>query len=282
MKRFTLLLAATLLAAQAAAPEVEVAAEPHHHLTFENNYVRVFNVEVLPNSETLMHWHRRDYVFVTLGPAEIVNQVEGKAPITQKLADGDTRFVPAPFAHLVRDLATQPFRNVTIELLCPPQHATSNAATSNSATPNAATSNAATSEAASPASAASPKPAWNTNATWTQEPGGDRGLEILHGGTQQILFVQDGVRVSEFELQPGGVVPLHHHTGPHLLVAITDLDLRESDIRSDVRSDAPGGPQGPMPGHFKSGDSKWLPANYSHTITNTGAKPAKFVTLEFP
>jgi hypothetical protein len=36
------------------------------------------------------------------------------------------------------------------------------------------------------------------------------------------------------------------------------------------------------PIHFKSGDSKWLLANASHTITNTAATPAKFVTLEFP
>jgi hypothetical protein len=64
---------------------------------------------------------------------------------------------------------------------------------------------------------------------------------------------------------------MHHHKGPHLLVAVSDLE-----IRSDVEG------QGPMPGHFKSGDSKWLPGNYSHTITNTSTKPAKFVTLEFP
>ncbi len=37
-----------------------------------------------------------------------------------------------------------------------------------------------------------------------------------------------------------------------------------------------------MPGHFKSGDSKWLPGGYSHTLTSTGPRPAKFVTLEFP
>ena len=68
---------------------------------------------------------------------------------------------------------------------------------------------------------------------------------MLQGGTEQILFVKDGIRVSEFELQPGGVVPMYHHIGPHLLVAVSDLD-----IRSDVEG------QGPMPGHFKSGDSK--------------------------
>ena len=98
----------------------------------------------------------------------------------------------------------------------------------------------------------------------------DRGLHVLQGGTQEILFVKDGVRASLVELQPGGMIPSHHHTGPHLLVAVSDLE-----VRSDVEG------QGPMPGHFKSGDLKWLPGGYTHTLTNVGKQPAKFVTLEF-
>jgi quercetin dioxygenase-like cupin family protein len=235
MKRQALFcLIATLLAAQAIAPEVEVAAEPHHHLTFENKSVRVFNVEVPPHGDTLMHWHRHDYIYVTLGATEVVNAVKDKPPVTVKLQDGETRFSPAPFAHIARNLTDQPFRNVTIEILDDEALRTS-------------------------------------TAKWDPAKNEDRALDILQGGTRQILFVKDGIRVSEFELQPGGVVPMHHHAGPHLLVAVSDLDLR-----SDVQG------QGPMPGHFKSGDSKWLPGNYSHTLTNTGPNPAEFVTLEFP
>ena len=181
-----------------------------------------------------MHWHRHDYISVTLGAAEVVNAVKDKPPVTLKLQDGDTRFSPATFAHIARNVGDQPFRNVTIELL--------------------------EDEALRQST-----PHWDE----------DRALDVLTGGTKQILFVKDGIRVSEFELQPGGVAPMLHHTGPHLLVAVSDLDLRE-DLRSDVEGLAP------MPGHFKSGDSKWLPGGYSHTLTNTGAHPAKFVTLEFP
>jgi hypothetical protein len=57
-------------------------------------------------------------------------------------------------------------------------------------------------------------------------------------------------------------------------VAVNDLDLRESDATK--------GSQGPLLGRFKSGDHKWLSADYASTITNTGTKTAKFVTLEFP
>ena len=90
------------------------------------------------------------------------------------------------------------------------------------------------------------------------------------GGRIKALFVRDGARVSTFELQPGATVPRHHHDGPHLLVAVSDLDLR-----SDVEG------QGPMPGKVKAGDIKWLPGGYTHTLTNTGKAPARFVTVEF-
>jgi quercetin dioxygenase-like cupin family protein len=96
--------------------------------------------------------------------------------------------------------------------------------------------------------------------------GGD--LE-LPGVRSKVLFVRDGARVSAVELEPGATLPSHHHDGPHLLVAVSDLE-----IRSDVEG------QGPMPGKFKAGDVKWLPGGYTHTLTNTGKDRARFVTVE--
>jgi quercetin dioxygenase-like cupin family protein len=212
-------------------PEVEITNEAQHHLVFENEYIRVFKVEVAPHEATLMHRHHHDYVFVTLGESEVANEVQGKPPVPLRLQDGETRFVRGEFAHVARNLAPTPFRNLTIELLQDEE------------------------------ARKTPPPKWDE----------ERGLHIFNGGTQDILFVKDGVRVSEVELQPDGVVPSHHHNGPHLLVAVTDLD-----VRSDVEG------MGPMPGHFKSGDAKWLPGGYTHTLTNVGKQTARFVTLEFP
>jgi quercetin dioxygenase-like cupin family protein len=238
MRRLPLLLLLTAFLTAQSAPEVEITAEPHHHLAFANDQVRVFNVDVPPRTETLMHRHRHDYIYVTLGDAEVVNAVQGKDPVTVKLQDGQTGFLSGGYAHLARNLSTQPFRNVTIEIL-------------------------------------QDEKLRQSPAHWDPaHPDEDRGLDVLHGGTKEILFVKDGIRVSEFELQPGGMVPTHHHAGPHLLVAITDLDLL-----SNVEGQGP--MSGPMPGHFKSGNTKWLPGGYSHTLTNTGKTPAKFVTLEF-
>jgi quercetin dioxygenase-like cupin family protein len=224
--RLAVLLLAFALFGQSVS-EVEITAEPHHHLALENQYVRVFKVDVPPHESTLMHRHRHDYVFVTLGASEVSNEVEGKPAATLKLQDGETRFTPRNFAHIARNLASTPFRNVTIEFL--------------------------QDKAAAPAK-------------WDEE----RGLSVLTGGTQEILFVKDSVRVSEVELEPGGVIPKHHHSGPHLVVAVTDLDLG---------SDVEGKPSAPA--HLKPGDIKWIEGGYTHTVTNVGKQEAKFVTLEF-
>ena len=234
MKRPAILcLAATLLAAQATAPEVEITAEPHHHLTFENKSVRVFNVGVPPNTETQMHWHRHDYISVTLGPAEISNTVKDKPPVTAKFQDGDTRFVSATFAHFVRAIGPQPFRNVTIEIL-------------------------------------EDESLRNSTAHWDE----DRGLDILTNGTKQILFVKDGVRATEFELQPGATAPMP--TTAFLLVAV-------SDLRLDAANRPPNAPRFAWSQVYtKSGNASWIPTGVLHALTNAGKQPAKFVTLEFP
>jgi len=236
MKRCVLLLFLTALLSAQSAPEVEITAEPHHHQILANDFVRVFSVEVPAHSDTLMHWHRHDYIYVTLGTTKVVNAVKGKDPVSITLADGETRFLPATFAHIARDVDDHPFKNVTIELL-------------------------------------QDEKLRQSPAHWDPaQPDADRGLEILHGGTQEILFVKDGVRVSEFDLQPGGMAPMQHHAGPRLLVAVTDLDLRESHP-NDVHP--------PDLGHLVAGRVNWLPGGYSSSLTNTGKTPAKFVTLEF-
>ena len=211
--------------------EVEITAEPGHHLALENQYVRVFKVEVPPHAATLMHRHRHDYIFVTLGATVVENQVAGKPPVKLTLQDGETRFLPGGFAHIAKNLSDQPFRNITIELLQDEK------------------------------SRQSPPPKWDE----------DRGLHILNGGTQDILFVKDGVRTSEFQLNPGGVVPQHHHAGPQLLVAVSDLNLR-----SDVEG------KGPSSIQLKAGDITWIKGGIPNTLSNGGQQNVKFITLEFP
>ena len=230
-----ILLLSTFLLAQSP-KEVEITAEPSHHQIFQNDQVRVFYVDVAPGAGTLTHWHRHDYVFVTLGPTEIINAVEGKAPIPQKLADGDTRLVPGNFAHHVHDTAPTDFRNVTVEIL-------------------------------------QDEKLRQSTASWDE----DRSLDILEGGTKQILWIKEGIRATEFELQQAAAVPSSPHSHPLLLVAVSDFDLFLQDPRTHSSNEPK-----PAAKHFASGSAIWLAPGFSRPLTNAGHSIAKFVTLEFP
>lgn len=209
---------------------VEITAEPVHHQALANEQVRVFEVEVAPHASTLLHRHGHDYLFVTLGASHISNEVQGKPPVELELADGEVRFTAGNFAHVAKNLADRPFRNVTIELL----------------------KDEKLREAPSP---------------WVQGAGNKEfpGVRIRE------LLIRDGARVSSVEIEPGVTVPSHHHDGPHLVVAVSDFELR-----SDVEG------RGPVSSSFKAGDVKWLPGGFTHTLTNTGKGRARLVTVEFP
>ena len=234
MKRCIVLLFLTALLSAQAAQEVEITAEPHHQLVLANDRVRVFNVEIPAHAETFMHWHRHDYIYITVGHSQVLNTVKGKDPAKLEMHDGQTGFLPGGFAHIAGNVSGQSYRNVTIELLQDEKlrHSTAH---------------------------------WDA-----AHPEEDRGLDIFNAGTKEILFVKDGVRVSEFELQPGGVIPRHHHAGPHLVVALTDYELR-----SDVEG------KGSERITMKRGESRWTAGGYTHIVTNSGQHPAKFITLEF-
>jgi len=212
---------------RASAQDVEITAEPSHHVALENSYIRAFKVEAAPHAATLMHWHRHDYIFVTLGDAHLSNEVEGKSPVEAKLFDGDTRFTPGNFAHIARNLADTPFRNVTIELL-------------------------------------QDEKGRSAPAHWDK----DSGEETFMGGHRKILFVKDGVRVSQIELSAKAAMPKDESARPRLLVAITELELGQNADGKGSAGKA-----------LKAGDMWW--SDGSLALTNAGSGPAKLALLEF-
>ncbi|HLK34020.1 MAG TPA: hypothetical protein VKT29_13080, partial [Terriglobales bacterium] len=179
----------------------------------------MFKVTVAPHASTQLHLHRHSYIFVTLGPAEIESDVQGKAPVKMKLQDGQTELSPGPFAHVIRNLGDSPFRNVTIEILRPP----------------------------SPAAESEPH---------------ERGLSVDAGLLIDTLYDTPQVRVYEFKLNPGAHVVIHQDKWPHLLVAISKLELR------DQRLNGRGGDLNENPG-----DIAWSQGGHPHTFTNLGLQP---------
>lgn len=106
-----------------------------------------------------------------------------------------------------------------------------------------------------------------TSFEWDEE----RGVNVLEGGTQEILFVKDGVRASETDLQPHAMIPRHTHKVPHLVIAVSDIDL-ESTVEGKPVTHT----------RLKSGEVAWVPGGLTHTVMNAGHQNAKYVALEFP
>jgi hypothetical protein len=220
---------------------VEITAEPHHHLVLQNDQIRVFYVEIPPQESTLEHWHRHDYVYISIGSAQIVNTIKGKDPVPGKLADGEAGLAPGNFEHIVRNVSSQPFRNVDVELLQDEKLRTA---------------------------AQAGKIHWDD----------ERSLDILHGGagTREILWVKDGIRATEYELQPGGMMPRPDHARPTLLIALSDLFLW-----ADRPKNAPRSLVDQI--DVKPGAIYWMmPIHLSVGWTNNGHETARFIILEFP
>jgi hypothetical protein len=98
---------------------VPISEEPHHRLVLQNDFTRVYNVMVPALDATLLHQHDVPYLYVTLGPADLINAVVGKPELHQLLQDGETHYNPGHFAHLVRTESGVAFHNITIEFVRP-------------------------------------------------------------------------------------------------------------------------------------------------------------------
>lgn len=95
---------------------VDIEGDPFHHLVFENEQVRVFRVEIPPGRETLMHRHERAFVTVALGDGKVRDQRLGGEPAVKGWESGQPGFAEGGFAHSVRNLGSEPFRAVVVEV----------------------------------------------------------------------------------------------------------------------------------------------------------------------
>ncbi len=91
-----------------------------------------------------------------------------------------------------------------------------------------------------------------------------------HGMTRVAKGETAAVRISETTINPGVLVPEHTHSLPHLLVALSDLELR---------SDFPGQPSETV--QLRAGEVRWFEAGLKHSVTNLSRAPAHYVTLDF-
>jgi len=225
-----------LLALVAAAPlddkVVEITSEPSHHLAFQNEWVRVFNVMAPAKASTLIHRHNYDYLYVTLGDTDITNARVGEAQVQVTLKDGEVRFTNGGFAHAVINNSEHPFHNITIELLGP-------------------------SSGVHPCTESCDLPVSCASADKTTCASARKVLE------------SDQWTAVAVTIPPSGTTGEHTHAGPHLGIAVSELNLKQT---SKDRPDAAL--------HMGVGDITWVDP-VSHSITNVGRQPARLVDLEF-
>src|SRR5215510_9332418 len=210
---------------------VEITSEPSHHLVFQNDWVRVFNVLAPSRATTLIHRHNHDYAFVTLGDIEITNSRVGEAPVQMVLKDGETRFTKGGFAHSVTNTSDHPFHNITIELLKP-----------------------STSVHPCTDSCDIPVPCTSTKESCAT--------------ARKVLESDQWIAVA-VTLPPGGTTGEHTHSGPHLAIAVTEINLKQkARNRPDNTT------------HLAVGNTAWVEP-VTHTIMNVSPQPAKLIALEF-
>ncbi|HLY97629.1 MAG TPA: hypothetical protein VKT33_01040 [Candidatus Angelobacter sp.] len=227
----TLALLVCLASAQQPAV-VEMTSEPSHHFVLQNDFVRVFHVLAPAKSSTLVHQHHHDYVYVTIGDTDLINFRVGEPPAVVKLKDGEVRYTKGGFAHSVTNESEHPFHNVTIELM-----------------QSASGVHACTESCSAPVPCA----------------------DDTRGAcpSAQIVLESDQWRAVSVIMPPGAVWKKQGNALPHLIVAVTDLNLTQQDDGKPTTEF-----------HRLAGESVWEGPS-GHSLTNSGAQTARLFTLEF-
>jgi quercetin dioxygenase-like cupin family protein len=102
------------------ADPVPVEQEPHHHVVFENQYVRVLDVVVPPGEMALFHKHSLDNVSVQLSDTTLKNQALGQDWTSRPVTEGQVGFragTKTPYSHRIMNAGTTVFHVLDIEIL---------------------------------------------------------------------------------------------------------------------------------------------------------------------
>lgn len=225
-----MLVGLAMLAASAAQAPVPAEKEPFHREVFHNEHLEAVEVEIPPHQTTQLHRHDHDYVAVSLTDSTVTAMVPGKEPVQEKRHTGQV-WMGKRTAHQVRNDGDTLYRATSVEFL------------------------AAQGEA---------KPV-NRKASHYCNP---------HSKTacvnERYLFCTNRVCVSEVEMGPEAVTIRHSHSTDHLVIAVSDLEMRDwiEGRPAAVLRDQ------------KSGQVLYLDAGITHQLAN-GSKPARMIVVSW-
>lgn len=101
--------------------QLPVSQEPMHHKVFENSYVRVLDVHVLPGDTTQFHKHETPSVFIVLHPvktgSEVIKEEMTATALAKDASISFEGFYKTPRIHRVWNEDSSEFHVMDIELL---------------------------------------------------------------------------------------------------------------------------------------------------------------------
>ena len=193
MKSIKVLLAAavvTLSLSVQAQKAVELAEESHYHLLTENDFARVFLVEIPGMSATQLHRHEHDYLSISLADSTVYSTRAGEAPVMVSRNQGAVQLAFGNFAHSTRNDSQRTFRSIEVEIMRP-----SDTATTLNLTQTAA---------------------------YTEIP-----LPVDPTTSYSVSLDRDTFTATEMQLLPGSELPLSASPHEVLLVALSDLQMTD-------------------------------------------------------
>jgi hypothetical protein len=209
-----------------------MASAPHYRSLLSNNQVRVFAVDLRATERTIAR-HDHNFLVVTLQDSEVVMWPEGASDITNfRFNQGDVRLSLGGRAMGIRNDRTSEYRNITVEFLNP--KVTSFGYQTNLGT-------------------------WDFGASGIIPPVDPhaRFRDTLHLGAAS---------VSDIQLLARDTLGAPELSGPELLIAVTDIDLKAGESERIRKS---------------SGDVVWIPAGRQSTPMNVSSDPVRLVLVEF-
>jgi hypothetical protein len=99
---------------------VPVEREPHHHVVFENQYLRLLDVVVPAGEMTLYHTHSLDNVAVLLADTTLKNQNPREDWTERPITHGSVGFragTKAPYTHRIMNTGSVVFHVMDVEIL---------------------------------------------------------------------------------------------------------------------------------------------------------------------
>ena len=99
--------------------QASVDKEPHHKVVFENNDVRVIDLEVESGDTTLLHTHTFASLVIFLSASAFGIQNPGEQPVITHVKSGDILYRDydeKPVTHRVWNQSSSPFHCLVVEL----------------------------------------------------------------------------------------------------------------------------------------------------------------------